>query len=75
MKKINIKDFLLLYGKIYNGMYEAQDKSVFEGLVEAGDRFMEANTSFMQELIIERKDLFSSDREVAALAATARIFF
>lgn len=70
--------FLSVMHSIYSCFYDKFDggEEVYEGLVKCGDELLanEALKPFVLELVKERGDYISSDRECAAFAATFNIY-
>lgn len=72
------KKFLSLFVAIYDCFYNdwSDNEAEYIALVEQGDKMLntKALRPFLKALMTERQDLFTSDRECAALAATYNIF-
>lgn len=76
--KFSYKKFTKLMGYIYDAFYDSwsEEEDEFRSLVRQGDSIIRngAFKPFLVEVANHRGDVFSSDREVAAFAATFIIF-
>lgn len=58
---------ILLFNHIYTLLYEDKIPESF-ALIEACEKWMKENKEFLNLLVSERRDMFTSDRELNALA-------
>lgn len=76
--KFNCQKFTKLMGYIYDAFYDSWsgEEDEFRSLVKQGDSIIrnEVFKPFLDDVAIHRGDFISSDREVAAFAATFIIF-
>lgn len=76
--KFSYKKFTKLMAYIYDAFYAtwSEDEDEFRSLVKQGDSIIknEVFKPFLNEVVNRRGDVISSDREVAAFAATFIIF-
>lgn len=72
------QEFLSLFSSIYTHFYDhfTGRESIYNSLIEQGDAMLHSKTlkPFIASLIKQQGDIFSSDRECAALAATFNIY-
>ncbi len=64
-----VNEILKRFEKEYEFLYENQDRVAgFSEALQAGLDWISSGPQLLLELINERQDLFTSDREIAALA-------
>lgn len=67
MNTNEITNTLVIFNHIYNLLYDAKIPECWE-LVEKGDQWIKEHPQELRQLVQARQDIFSSDREVNALA-------
>ena len=67
MNTNEITNTLVIFNHLYSLLYDQKIPESWE-LVEAGDKWIHDHPEELRQLVQARQDIFSSDREVNALA-------